>query len=147
MQPLKRDYQQNPLKKLKANTPTGYAYEKPFKEDLEELYIIQNKSQPELCRYFGVTRRILQGWIKVFGLKKDSAKRLENSTSTIHFNSSEQYEESARKARETKLKRYGDENYNNRKQSRETCLDKFGVKNPNRQHLSTKVNNLISDKE
>ena len=107
MQPLKRDYQQNPLKKLKANTPTGYAYEKPFKEDLEELYIIRNKSQPELCRYFGVTRRILQGWIKVFGLKKDSAKRLENSTSTIQNKTSEQYEESARKARETKLKRYG----------------------------------------
>lgn len=111
MQHLKRDYQQNPLKKLKANTPTGYAYEKPFKEDLEELYIIRNKSQPELCRYFGVTRRILQGWIKVFGLKKDSTKRLENSTSTIQNKTSEQYKESACKARETNLKRYGDENY------------------------------------
>ena len=147
MKPLKRDYQQNPLKKLMANTPTGYAYERPFKEDLEELYIIRNKSQPELCRYFGVTRRILQGWIKVFGLKKDSAKRLENSTSTIQNKTSEQYKESARKARETKLKKYGDENYNNRKQSRETCLDKFGVDNPNRHHLSMEVIDLISDKE
>lgn len=145
--PLKRDYQQTPLKKLKANTPTGYAFEKPFGEDLEELYINQNKSQPELCRYFGVTRRILQGWIKSFGLKKDPFKRIENSSASIRDKTPDQYKESARKAKETKLKKYCDENFNNRKQSRETCLEKFGVDNPNRQHLTSVVIDLISDKD
>lgn len=102
MQDLKRDYQQNPLKKLKANTPTGYAFEKPFKEDLELLYIQQNKSQPELCAYFGVTRRILQGWIKSFGLRKDPSKRIENSSASMQSKTVSQYKESIRKAKETK---------------------------------------------
>jgi len=147
VQSLKRDYQQNPLKKLKANTPTGYMLEKPVKEDFEFLYIQQNKSQPELCAYFGVTRRILQGWIKAFGLKKDPSKRIENSSASMQGKTSDQYKESARKAKETKLKKYGDENFNNRKQSRETCLEKFGVDNPNRLHLRPEVIELISDKD
>lgn len=33
------------------------------------------------------------------------------------------------KSKKTKLEKYGDENYNNRKQAKETCEEKYGVKN------------------
>ena len=34
------------------------------------------------------------------------------------------------KQRSTKLKRYGDANYNNRDKFKDTCVDKFGTENP-----------------
>lgn len=143
---LTRDYKKDPLKKLPCRTPTGYVYEKPDKDDLIKLYIKQNKSQPELCAYFGVTRRILQGWIKSFGITKDNAARLANSIVQIKSKTAEERAESQRKERETKLARYGDENYNNRTKSALTCLEKYGADNPNRRHISPETTEIIADK-
>ena len=38
--------------------------------------------------------------------------------------------ENIKKSEETKLKKYGDINYNNRRKYKETCLEKYGVENP-----------------
>jgi hypothetical protein len=37
-----------------------------------------------------------------------------------------------RKGKETRLLKYGDENYNNRELAKQTCLEKYGVENPNK---------------
>lgn len=143
---MNRDYIKDPLKKLPCRTPTGYVYEKPDKDDFIELYIAQNKSQPELCAYFGVTRRILQGWIKLFGITKNKTARLANSIAQIKNKTPEERAVSQRKARETRLNRYGDENYNNRTKSADTCLKKYGSDNPNRRHISPEITEIITDR-
>ena len=39
MKKISRNYKLYPLKKIKCNTPTGYAYERPSYDDLYTLYI------------------------------------------------------------------------------------------------------------
>ena len=41
-----------------------------------------------------------------------------------------QYKDIAIKSCQTKLKRYGDENYNNSEKSKQTCLEKYGTEHP-----------------
>jgi hypothetical protein len=38
--------------------------------------------------------------------------------------------ETKKSIKQTKLEKYGNENYNNRKQAKETCLNNYGVENP-----------------
>ena len=56
------------------------------------------------------------------------------------------------KSKQTKLKRYNDENYNNREKAKQTCIDKYGVENPiqNKEiqkralsHIRSKSENII----
>lgn len=51
------------------------------------------------------------------------------------------------KSNNTKLKLYGDENYNNREKSIETCIIKYGVENPNQNsEIKNKSNNTCLKK-
>ena len=144
---MKRNYQINPLKKIIINTPTGYTFEKPYKEDLEELYIKNNMSQPDLCQYFNVTKRILQGWIKLYNLKKDKSQRLKNSCISISKISNDKRKTAFLKQQKTKLENYGNKNYNNRIKAKDTCLKKYGVDNPNRINIPLESIQIIENKD
>ena len=144
---MKRNYQINPLKKIIINTPTGYTFEKPYKEDLEELYIKNNMSQPDLCQYFNVTKRILQGWIKLYNLKKDKSQRLKNSCLSISKISNDKRKTAFLKQQKTKLENYGNKNYNNRIKAKDTCLKKYGVDNPNRINIPLESIQIIENKD
>ena len=144
---LKRDYIKNPLQKIPVKTPTGYTFEKPYKEDLEYLYITLNYSTKELQGYFGLTRRVIQKLLKDFGIKKSKEKRLENSIKKIHQMSIEEKQKSISKVKKTKLERYGNENFNNRNKCKETCLKIFGVENVNQRHLPKETIEIVSSKD
>lgn len=76
---LKRDYIKEPLKKIKINTPTGYMIEKPFKEDLEYLFIELNLTQQELYNYFNVKHSTFGNWMKFYNIKKGVKLRIKNT--------------------------------------------------------------------
>jgi len=58
-----------------------------------------------------------------------------------------QYKDIKEKSNSTKIKLYGDENYNNREKAIETCLDKYGVENPNQNYkIKKKSNNTCLEK-
>ena len=138
---LKRDYIFNPLKRIKINTPTGYTFERPYKEDLEYLYNTVNLSIKDLQLYFGLTRRIIQTILKEYGIKKDKANKINHKKY-----SEEEKNHMIQKMRQTKLERYGDENYNNRRKTKQTCLEKYGCENVNQRHISKDTLNIIHDK-
>jgi hypothetical protein len=141
-----RDYKKEPLKKIKINTPTGYTYEKPHKEDLEYLYLEQNLTTKELQDYFGLSRRIVQSLLKHFNIKKSKEKRIENSVRKIHNMTPDDKKKAVEKAKLSKLQKWGNENYNNRTKAKETCLTTFGVENVNQRHLPKETIKIVSDK-
>ena len=102
---LKRDYIINPLKFNKTRC------EKPFKEDLEYLYLELNMSVSDLLSYFNKTNRgLIEKWLKEYNIHKSSDLKV--------------------KARQrTKFNKYGDENYNNRNEFIKTCQQKYAVNN------------------
>lgn len=76
---LKRDYIKNPLYIAK----NGIGSERPYKEDLEYLYIELNIRQSLLFEYFNVKHSTFSNWIKYFNIKKDSKHIIENTSNTI----------------------------------------------------------------
>lgn len=96
---MKRDYQLNPLKRG----------EKPFKEDFEELFIIQNHTKEWLSQYFNKSKSIIGDWARFFNIKKPA-----NLSSMNTFN--------------TKIEKYGSKGYNNSNKAQETNLKRYGVK-------------------
>jgi len=81
------------------------------KEEIIEKYINENCSQHECAQFFNITDGLFIGLLKEYDIKKD-------------------HKLSAQLAKESKLERYGDPNYNNREQSKITCIEKYGVDNP-----------------
>ena len=142
---LKRDYIKNPLIKGKGSSPS----EKPYKEDLEYLYIELNLSKIELGKYLNLPPTSLSKVLSFYNIKKDKNKILKNMKQTlmekygvenisflqetkdkISSKIKEKSETIVKKIKQTKLERYGDENYNNNIQQKQTCLERYGTKNP-----------------
>lgn len=82
-------------------------------ERLKNYYIDENHSLQDTCVYFSITEGECLKLIKHYQLKKPKI------LSKVH-------------AEKTKQERYGDPNYNNRKQAEKTCLKKYSVDNPSR---------------
>lgn len=127
-----RDYNKHPLN----ITKNGVNSEKPYKEDLEYLYIQCNLSGKELSFYFNTSIPTIKRWLKFFNIQK--SKKLKTL-----------------KIKNTCLKKYGKSHFNNRKKSEQTCLKKYGVKNisqvsfiQNKKYKTMKINNTFgSSKE
>ena len=148
-----RDYKANPLGYIK-NGSVKYR-EKPFKEDVIELYINQNKSLDELCEYFNYNKRMFQRVLAEYGIKKDRKQVYQVQKQTLlktkgvenvfqlkevkkksektnlekygkkHFVQTDEYKE---KNLQTRVEKYGDDPFQ-REKYRQTCKEKFGVEN------------------
>lgn len=127
-----RNYQINPLK---------YA-EKPSKEDIEYLYIEQNKTKKELMRYFDKSKDTVSSWFKYYNIKKPKAlikqsiERVQiERYGTAYYMQSKFYQDKKEqinaKRVETNLKIYGTktpvENEEIKKKIKETCLKDIDI--------------------
>ena len=65
---FKRDYIKEPLKLVIRKKFGGLIYEKPFKEDLEYLYITLNLSRPEVSNILLCSDASIGKFIKFFGI-------------------------------------------------------------------------------
>ena len=148
-----RNYKENPLGYIQNGSIRSR--EKPFKEDIIELYIEQNLSVKDCAEYFGLNMRMFQKMLAEYGIKKDrkqvyqlqkktllETKGVENvfqlndikekSKQTLK----EKYEvehyaltnEFKSKNLQTRTEKYGDDLYR-REKYRQTCLEKYGVEN------------------
>ena len=148
---FKRDYILNSLKKL------NNGYEKPYKEDLEYLYITCNLRRNDIIKLFNISLLPLAKWIKLYDLRKDKELVKQNIDKSLKlkykdgenptlFGSSgfvknmikkygvENYTQTNEyiiKSKQTKLERYGNENYNNFDKSKQTKLERYGDENYN----------------
>ena len=121
---LKRDYLKNPLKKITVKSPTGYKLEKPYKEDIEYLYIDLNIPMKEISNYLNIGETTLRKWFRYFNIRKN-------------------YKLTQQLLKKTKLEKYGDENYNNSKKRKQTKLEKYGDENYNNRKLALITNNNL----
>lgn len=166
-----RDYNLHPLL-LVQNGSVRYR-EKPFKEDVIELYIEQNKSVKECSKYFGLNLRMFQTILKEFGIKKDRKQvyKLQKKTllETKGVENVFQLDDVKEKIRQTNLEKYGKETYTQtneykiknietrrsrygddpycREKYRNTCKNKWGVDNSSQSHFTDVQKDLLNRKE
>ena len=103
---MDRDYELNPIKIIKNGG--RYKSDKPSKNDLEYLYIELFLPKEIISKIMNCQPHNISKWIHDYAIKRDRMKVLEE----INY---------------TKLKRYGDKNYNNIEKMKQTCLEKYGV--------------------
>lgn len=101
------------------------------KEEFYKLYIVENKSLEEVSKIMGISTRKLYAFKKENDIYKDSEQKslLRKKTNIQRFGVENPYqsEEIKTKCKQTKLEKYGDENYNNRVLQKQTMMDKYGV--------------------
>ena len=130
---FKRDYIKNPLIKGTGSINRG---EKPYKEDLEYLYIILNIRRNDLCKLFNMYD--IKPWLSFFNIKKSVYDRLKNSKETNKLKYGAEYfcqtDDYIKKVKETNLKNFGVEypmkSITIRNKSKETNLKNLGVEYP-----------------
>ena len=74
-------------------------------------YITSNKSQKQCADIFGISQGMFCHLLKTYDIHKDTA---------LHV----------ALIKQSKLEKYGNENYNNRDKAKQTCITKYGVDNP-----------------
>lgn len=144
---FKRDYIKNPLKKNIKLQYGDLVWEKPYKEDLEYLYITLNLSQSSIGMIFNIKRPTIRRWIAKLNINKsqkqiDDSRKItcnflygcESNMCTDEFKENykktclEKYgvdnisksNDAKNKSKQTKLKKYGNENYvNNEKRKKQ----------------------------
>lgn len=131
-----RNYQEYPL---------SYS-EKPKKEDLEFLYIHENKTKKELIKYFNRNKDTISQWFKYYNiikpkeLIKQTIERVQiEKYGTRYYMQSRQYQlkkdQIHKKRVSTNLKRYGTktpaENDKIKQKAKETCLQNIDKKGLN----------------
>lgn len=104
------------------------------KEKLIELYINQNLSISDVATFLGISYRTTQRAIKEFNLNKNQ-EQISNQRKLLlnrkyGVNNVFELDSSKTKIKQTKLDKYGDENYNNCKKHTDTLFDKYGVTSP-----------------
>ena len=117
---ISRDYLKYPL--LKGNRHNRKPEIIP-KKDLEYLYLTLNFRLNDLIEYFNYNECSILKLLKEYNIKKDKKLMLQN-------------------LKETKLERYGDENYNNFEKYKQTCLEKYGDEIPMK---TIQVKNNLND--
>lgn len=134
---LQRDYIDNPLKRG----------EKPNKDDLEYLYLELNMGKNDLCKYLNVSSTTLQRILHSFDIKKTNEQLQELAKKGLGCSSPFCRKETHIKSQQTKLKRYGDEKYNNSQKNKETSMDRYGVSNPTKKHISSEILKIVDNKD
>lgn len=81
------------------------------KDIFYNYYITENHSVDQCCEYFCLTKSYFYKLLNFYNIKKPKSISCEIS-------------------KNTKLSKYGNENYNNREKSKATCLVKYGFDNP-----------------
>ena len=166
-----RDYIKEPLGYIRQGSVLSR--EKPLKEDLYELYIIENKSINECSKYFNYNKRMLQNILKEYGIKKDRKQVYELQKQTLlktkGVENVFQLEEIKSKIEQTNIEKYGVKSYVKtedykikniatrkekygedlfqREKYKQTCLKKWGVENVNYIHFSEEQMKFENSKE
>ena len=83
--------------------------------DLTYMYIDLGLSTRDIGKILQLDKKTVSKYLKKYDIRK--------SYNVIQRIKTE-------KAKQTKLLKYGDENFNNRNKFNESCLQKYGVKNP-----------------
>ena len=124
---LKRNYIEEPLNNDKSKNFN----EKPFKEDLEYLYLELNLSVEEITKCFGWSRDRIYYWIKLYKIIKPKELCVKHMEKTNLEKYGDRYcvknNKVKKKIKQTKLEKYGDENYINIDKIKQTNLEKYGV--------------------
>ena len=111
------------MKKIEVNRDLLYKY-----------YIEENYNIQETADLMGISSRTIQRAIKNYGFNKDSKQIQRQRKDTLlekyGVENTYQLDSSIKKSKQTKLERYGDENYNNCKKHTETLYSIYGVTSP-----------------
>ena len=107
------------------------------KEELEDLYINQNKSIKDLCAKFDISKSYLMRLLKEYNIRKPKSLEIENRSKTMIERygapTAFQSKELRTKIESTNLERYGAKNPYASKKVREkikkTNLERYGVEN------------------
>ena len=92
------------------------------KEDIIKLYITENNTRQETADKLNIKTYHLDKLCKYY----DIVKPKELTNKRIRESQNKNKDEVVAKIKQTKLERYGDENYNNTRQSKKTRLKKYG---------------------
>ena len=103
---LDRDYELNPIRIIKNGG--RYKPDKPSKNDLEYLYIELFLPKEIISKIINCQPHNISKWICDYGIKRNRKYIIELS-------------------KQTKLKKYGNENYNNIEKMKQTNLERYGV--------------------
>ena len=129
---LKRNYLENPLKKI------GRKKEIPYKEDLLYLYHELNFPCEILYLYFKCDEQLRLKWWKLYNIEKKSSSKIEEARKLLYFYktgyySSNQNPEVKEKKKLACLEKYGTESTNSlekiKQKQRNTVLNKYHVSN------------------
>ena len=107
------------------------------KEELEDLYINQNKSIKDLCAKFDISKSYLMRLLKEYNIRKPKSLEIENRSKTMIERygapTAFQSKELRTKIESTNLERYGAKNpyasKNVREKIKKTNLERYGVEN------------------
>lgn len=80
---LKRDYINNPLKNNILKPTGGYKFERPFKEDLEYLYIELNMELVDILSFLNIKIGVFYNFLNEFHIKKTTSNRRENNIKAL----------------------------------------------------------------
>ena len=104
------------------------------KDLLYKYYIEENYNIQETADLMGISSRTIQRAIKNYGFNKDNKQiqkqRKEALLEKYGVENTYQLDSSKEKSKQTKLERYGDENYNNCKKHTKTLYSIYGVTSP-----------------
>ena len=108
------------MKKVEVNRDLLYHY-----------YVEENHNIEETANLMNLKQRTIQRAIKEFDFNKDKSiiqkQRVTNLKEKYGVENVYQLDKSKDKCKQTKLERYGDENFNNSEKQKQTMLDKYGV--------------------
>ena len=166
-----RDYQKNPLGYIQNGSIRKR--EKPFKDDIIELYIDKNMSVKECAEYFQYNMRMFQKVLAEYGITKDRKQVYEKQKETLlktkgvenvfqlkevqekskqtslekygveHYVQTDEYKE---KNLETRKEKYGDDPFQ-REIAKKTIKEKYGVENIDYNHYNEHQLKLLNDKD
>lgn len=166
-----RDYQKNPLGYIQNGSVRKR--EKPFKEDIIELYIDKNMSVKECAEYFQYNMRMFQKVLAEYSITKDRKQVYEKQKETLlktkgvenvfqlkeiqekskqtslekygveHYVQTDEYKE---KNLETRKEKYGDDPFQ-RELAKKTIKEKYGVENIDYNHYNEHQLKLLNDED
>ena len=133
---LSRNYILYPIT-LKNRKGGGLIYEIPPKNDLILLYITNNFTKKQLCRYFNISMNVLNSWFRYYNIFKSkeliNESRKETCLEKYGTENVTKIDIIKNKISATNLKKYGNKWITQtdlfKTKSKETCLEKYGVEN------------------
>ena len=124
---LKRDYLKNPLIRSRSK----YKNESIHQDDFQYLFIELNLSANDLHNIFGWSKDTIYDWSYKFNIKKSKENIIKHTKQTNLEKYGVEYVSQLNmvknKSKQTKIKKYGNENYINIDKIKQTNLEKYGV--------------------